>query len=73
LTTCTGKGKDGRSEKKRKIKAVHENMVSEKKRIDDTLLAFDSKFLHKINTLEKEIATVHDTMSTDMNNQFQKT
>jgi hypothetical protein len=55
----------------RRIQATKDFVVSEGKRINDTLKAFKSKFENQLNELDEKFQTMHDALQKDMNEQFE--
>lgn len=56
----------------RKIQNTKEFVVSEGKRINDTLIAFQSKFEHEIKVLDHKFEEQNKAIVADVNNRFDK-
>lgn len=56
----------------RKIQNTKEFVVSEGKRINDTLIAFQSKFEHEIKTIDNKFEQKNKELVADVNIRFDK-
>ena len=54
----------------RRIQATKDFVISEGKRINDTLKAFKSKFENQLTSLDEQFEKRHDILKTDMTKQF---